>query len=1847
MFGAGHGTRSRAVRLLAATAVTCLTLTLVELAGAGPTAAAVTTVGKDLLRSGWYPDQANLSPALVAGGTFGQQFSTAVDGQVYAQPLVSNNTLLVATETNNVYGLDPATGAQRWTRNLGVPWNPADVRCADLTPSIGITGTPVVDESSNTMYLLKKSYAAGTSGPALWYAHALDVTTGAERPNFPVLIQGTASNAPGQNFNATTELQRPGLLLMDGVVYAAFGGHCDAYPYDGWVVGISTAGKLTTLWSAESKADGGAGIWQSGGGLVSDGPGQILLATGNGNLDATAGPGRTPAKNLGQAVARLTVQADGSLKTTDYFVPYDATSLNAWDADLGSGAPMGLPAQFGTVAHPHLMVEVGKQGYLYLLDRDNLGGRGQGPSGGDAVLGRIGPDGGVWGKPAAWPGDGGYVYVTTASAGSTNYGTAGALHAYRYGLDGTGLPTLSLVGTSTDAFGLSSSPPVVTSDGTTSGSALVWVIYAPSGSGIGAQLRAYRPVPVNGTMQLVQSFPIGTSSKFNSPAVDDNHVYVGTRDGRVIGFGSPVKVAMSGASVSWGATTVGQSAVRTATLTANAPLTVTAISTSNTDFSAGVPSPGLPVALGTGRQITVPVTFSPKIVGPDSGALTVTTDIGTVSLSLNGTGQSPNAQISASPKAISFGGVAVGANATGSATFSNTGAQPLTVQSYQSPVAPFTVAGLPPVGVVVPAGQSFTVTATFAPTVVGTFTDVLAVKTSAGEVDVPMSGSSAQAAKLVISSDHVDLGTVPTGSAVSRTFTLTNTGGSPLTLNRSKPPVAGKGFTATSTLPEGTSIAAGATVSETVQFAPTGTGAASDVWAITGTDASGPHLVTFTGTGVGPRTVPDPATGGWTLNKPAQIVGNQLQLTAATDQFAAPSAFWPTAVGGSYLDVSFDATIDDAGGAPGGGGADGLTLTLADPKAGATPTSTGTSGSGLGWIGIPGVAIALDTFQNGSDPSDNFIGIASSAAQTGNQNIVWAATTTSVPPLRGTKRHVELKAALGQLSVFVDGTQVLTTPMTLPVGTLLGFTAGNGLIGDRHVVSNVSVHGVDPVLAPANLVVSPAAIGFSKVPAGSVATSTFTVTNSGGSPLTITGSNPPVGGKGLSATTVLPVGTVIAAGQSVPETVRFAPTALGAAADQWTITSSAGAGTVALSGTGVGSVTLPALTDPGWTVNGSATRVAAGMQLTDATTPYSGGSTFFSTPVDTSYLNVSFDSTIDGGTGADGLTLGIADAAVATPTSVGAGGSGLGWSGIAGTAVALDTLQNGTDPSNNFIGVTSGSDPRQPGNLVWNATSTAVPALRGTVRHVQVQVVSGRMTVSVDGTAVLDAAVALPAKALIGFTGGDGQITDRHLVGNVVVTTAAAATPPPPPPPPAAIPVNVSVRDVVVVRPSTGTATASFPVVLSAPPTAPVTVTYRTLDGAAKAGVDYRTQPVSSVTFAPGQTLKSIPVTVLGRGVHGTAVADFHLRVLSVTGGVVADGDGVTRIIDPLGPLSLWVGDVVVQQGATATTARFRLSLSAPVAAGETVTVKVATANGSAVSPTDYTALPPRTVTFPVGSSSVVIGVPVSAGVPKIANRTFTLRLSSPSANVALGRTSGTATLRRAGSPVVPLDVSVRDAVLVRPSTGAATASFAVVLSAASAGPVTVRYQTVDGAARAGVDYRSLPVSSVTFAAGQTRKSIPVTVLGRGVHGTAVADFHLRVLSVTGGVVADGDGVTRIIDPLGPLSIWVGDLTMQRTASATTAQLRVSLSAAVAAGETVTVRVATADGSAVSPTDYTALPPTTVTFPAGSSSSVISIPVRPLVGVTPDRVFSLGVSGPSANAVLGRAAGVVTLRGGG
>ncbi|MGH2915538.1 MAG: choice-of-anchor D domain-containing protein [Solirubrobacteraceae bacterium] len=853
----------------------------------------LTNSGNDL-RNGWYPDEGAISQA-VSNDTFAQMWSANVNGQVYAQPLLSpSEVLVVATENDQAYGLDPASGKPLWSKPLpaspsnpapATPWNPGDVGCADITPSIGTTATPVIDPSTNTVYLTHKTYASGTSGPAVWYMDALNIATGAEQSGFPKKLDGTADNQPSVQFQATTQQQRPGLLLMNGVVYAAFGSHCDAQPWEGWVFGVSTgttqggptAGTITARWVSIAPADGsGAGIWQAGVGLTSDASGSILLSTGNGGALSGASPpvpGDQPPASLGEAVVRLQVQSDGSLKPVDFFEPFDAAQLDQNDQDFASGGVVGLPGFFGTAATPHLAVAVGKEGYVYLLNRDDLGGYDEGPDGSDAVVQRLGPTGGVWGRAGVWPGDGGYVYIPT----STGTSTGGWLDVYKYGLTGSGSPSLSLVASSSDSFGWGSGSPIITSDGTHSGSALVWVIWSSNRTGAGGQLRAYDPVPVNGQPHLVYSAPIGNATNYSDPGVGAGRLYVGTRDGKVIAFGSPVTPALTGSSLTFPASTDGTSSgPQTLTLTANSRVTISSLSSPSGQFTLGSPSPTLPATLTAGQPIAIQVTFAPTLTGPIGGQIIATTAAGdSFPFSVSGTGLATHGQLAAGIPFLSLGGTAVGQQLSGSATFTNIGGTTVKITGVHQPSLPFSAAGLPSVdgNTTIGPGDSITIEIDFKPTAVGKFADSIGLDatdvtdpTAVSSASIPLSATAGTPGHLQFSSESVDFGDTPLGGTSTGTFKLTNTGGTAVTITKSKPPFGGA-FTALTSLQEGTTVNPGQTLNETVSFAPTAAGpATAGTWAINGDDDSGLHTIEFSGYGV-------PATGGTGSPPPATGAG--------------------------------------------------------------------------------------------------------------------------------------------------------------------------------------------------------------------------------------------------------------------------------------------------------------------------------------------------------------------------------------------------------------------------------------------------------------------------------------------------------------------------------------------------------------------------------------------------------------------------------------------------------------------------------------------------------------------------------------------------------------------------------------------------------------------------------------------------------------------------------------------------------------------------------------------------------------------------------------------------------------
>jgi hypothetical protein len=251
----------------------------------------------------------------------------------------------------------------------------SDVDCSELVPEIGITSTPVIDPASGTIYVEAKTKQM-TSGVATYYhrLHALDLATGAEKFGSPVVVQAIVPGSGAGNdgsgnvpFNPLKQLNRSALLLSGGVVYIGSASQCDDGPYHGWLLGYDAQSLiLSNVFNTTANA-GAGGIWMSGGGPAVDAAGHVYLETGNGTFDPSPG-----VYAFGNSFLKFSTTNGFAL--ADYFTPYNQADLNNGDRDLGSGGPVVLPDEVGDgLANQHLLVGAGKEGRIYLLNRDNLG----------------------------------------------------------------------------------------------------------------------------------------------------------------------------------------------------------------------------------------------------------------------------------------------------------------------------------------------------------------------------------------------------------------------------------------------------------------------------------------------------------------------------------------------------------------------------------------------------------------------------------------------------------------------------------------------------------------------------------------------------------------------------------------------------------------------------------------------------------------------------------------------------------------------------------------------------------------------------------------------------------------------------------------------------------------------------------------------------------------------------------------------------------------------------------------------------------------------------------------------------------------------------------------------------------------------------------------------------------------------------------------------------------------------------------------------------------------------------------------------------------------------------------
>ena len=346
------------------------------------------TFHNDTSRSGDNLNETVLTPANVNSTDFGQLASYQLDGEAIASPLYVadvnipgkgvHNVVYVETENDSVYAFDAdgLTTTPLWHDSLinpaaGITPVPANDtgETGDIPNEIGITGTPVIDPTTNTMYFVTAT--KDVSGGVVTYVqelHALDITTGAEKFGGPVVIQATVpGTGPGSvggevSFNSLREDQRTAMLLLNGVVYFGFSSHGDVDPYYGWFMGYNaTTLKQVMVFNAAPNA-GDDGIWMDGDGAATDSSGDIFFITGDGTFDVNTG-----GVDYGDSYMKLS--PSGSV--VDYFTPSAQSTLDADNLDLGSGGILLLPTQSGP--YPDEMVSAGKGGTIYLVNRDSLG----------------------------------------------------------------------------------------------------------------------------------------------------------------------------------------------------------------------------------------------------------------------------------------------------------------------------------------------------------------------------------------------------------------------------------------------------------------------------------------------------------------------------------------------------------------------------------------------------------------------------------------------------------------------------------------------------------------------------------------------------------------------------------------------------------------------------------------------------------------------------------------------------------------------------------------------------------------------------------------------------------------------------------------------------------------------------------------------------------------------------------------------------------------------------------------------------------------------------------------------------------------------------------------------------------------------------------------------------------------------------------------------------------------------------------------------------------------------------------------------------------------------------------
>jgi hypothetical protein len=528
-----------------------MVLLVAQPASAAITSVSVTTYHYDNTRQGANTNETWLTPANVNTNTFGKLLSYPLDGYVYAQPLLltnvtipglgARNVVFVATEHDTLYALDAddnsgAKSGVLWTNNLGLSANSASAPFGyrysgggytDIVPEVGMTGTPVIDSATGTIYV--DAFTRDVVGNTTNYVHrihALDVTTGAERSYSPVVVAGSVpgtgvgSSGGRQTFSAVQHGERPALCLANGLLVVAYASYADTDPYHGWVfvynaLNLALKGVFNTTPNASVTKFGSnaaeGGIWMGGAGICVDADNNLFFETGNGSFSANTNGGDYADSFL--KLSTTNTVATNILAVADYFTPFDQQTLANNDTDLGSCGPVLLPDSVGNSAHPHLIVGPGKSGKIYLVDRDNMGHFQNGSD--SQIVESFQGINGSWSPPIYWNN---LLFFQASSA---------ALKAFSISNASINQTAAAIAPVS---FGSLNGSPVVSANGNTSG--IVWVINNNSGnSGSPGTLYAFNASNISqmlwNSAQLASRDGMGPAVKMTTPMVAGGKVYVG------------------------------------------------------------------------------------------------------------------------------------------------------------------------------------------------------------------------------------------------------------------------------------------------------------------------------------------------------------------------------------------------------------------------------------------------------------------------------------------------------------------------------------------------------------------------------------------------------------------------------------------------------------------------------------------------------------------------------------------------------------------------------------------------------------------------------------------------------------------------------------------------------------------------------------------------------------------------------------------------------------------------------------------------------------------------------------------------------------------------------------------------------------------------------------------------------------------------------------------------------------------------------------------------------------------------------------------------------------------------